>query len=533
MSNIRNKPKVKTGFYFNPSNKGFMESVDSMIYVDKSGLISYTNRVINSEQKFVCVSRPRRFGKTMAAKMLVAYYSLSCDSSGLFSDLCIANDKSYEKHLNKYNVVFLNITQFLRGSNNIDDILTKVKNKIVNDISKIYPDLFSSLPQDDLIDSLQELYAASGIPIIFIIDEWDCLFREYKTDTIVQKGYLDFLRDLLKDQEYVALAYMTGILPIKKYGIHSALNMFDEFSMTNPGKLAEFVGFTQDEVIALCDTYNVDYDEISRWYNGYTFSKIKFVYNPRSVVRAILSEEFDNYWTKTETYEALSIYFSMNFDGLKDILIRLLAGEKKKIGIRNFSNDMVTFKTYDDILTLLIHLGYLCYSFDTHEVSIPNKEISDEFVAAIKDVDWSEVINTINASDELLEATWHCDSKTVAKMVERTHNETSHLQYNDENALSYVVSLAYFRARDFYEIVREMPAGKGYADLIFMPRKKHMDKPAILIELKWNKSATGALQQIKNKKYPEVLRDYKGNILLVGINYDKKSKKHECVIEEM
>jgi len=523
---------AKTGFNFNPSNKGFAESIRSKIYVDKSGLISYTNSVINTKQKFICVSRPRRFGKTMAAEMLVAYYSHGCDSTGLFSDLCITNDKSYAEHLNKYNVVFLNISQFLRGSNNIDDILIKVQKKIKSDMSRIYPDLSSSLLQDDLIDVFRELHAVSGIPIIFVIDEWDCLFREYKTDTSVQKGYLDFLRDLLKDQEYVALAYMTGILPIKKYGVHSALNMFDEFSMTNPGKLAEFVGFTHDEVIALCDTYNVDYDEMSRWYNGYNFSKIKLVYNPRSVVRAVLSEEFDNYWTKTETYEALSIYFSMNFDGLKDILIRLLAGEKKKIGIRNFSNDMVTFKTYDDILTLLIHLGYLCYNFETHEVSIPNKEISDEFVAAIKDVDWSEVINAVNASDDLLEATWHSDSKTVAKMVEHIHNETSYLQYNDENALSYVVSLAYFRARDFYEIIREMPAGKGLADLIFLPRKKHTDKPAILIELKWDKSATGALQQIKNKKYHEVLRDYKGNILLVGINYDKKSKKHECEIEK-
>jgi len=524
---------VNTGTYLNPSNEGFAESLRSEIYVDKSGLISYTNRVLKTEQKFVCVSRPRRFGKTMAAKMLVAYYSLSCDSSEMFSNLNIAKSKFYAEHLNKYNVIFLNMQKLLSKSEDLKSMVNAVKDVLLDDICNQYPDLYEKVNLKDFTDIFNFLYKHTQNPFVFIIDEWDCVFREYKYDISIQKDYLKFLRTIFKDENYVALAYMTGILPIKKHGGHSELNMFDEFSMTNPGKLAEFVGFTQDEVMALCDDYKIDYDEISRWYNGYTFSKIKFVYNPRSVVKAILSEEFDNYWTKTETYEALSIYFNMNFDGLKDIIVKLLSGEKKEIGIRNFSNDMVTFKSYDDILTLLIHLGYLRYDFETHEVSIPNKEITDEFVAAIKDVGWSEVISAIKSSDELLKATWRNDSKTVAKIIERIHNETSHLQYNDENALSYVISLAYFRARDFYEIIREMPAGTGFADLVFMPRKNFVDKPAIVIELKWNKSADTAIKQIKNKKYPEVLRDYKGNILLIGINYCKKSKKHECVIESM
>jgi len=361
----------------------FAESLRSEIYVDKSGLIAFTNRKLKTKQKFICVSRPRRFGKTMAAEMLVAYYSLSCDSREMFSSLSIANDKSYAEHLIKYNVIFLNITQFLRGSNNIDDILAKIRSKVVRDISRIYPNLLSPSPQDDLIDVLWELYAATGIPIIFIIDEWDCLFREYKTDSSAQKGYLDFLRDLLKDKEYVALAYMTGILPIKKYGKHSALNMFDEFSMTDPGMLAEFVGFTQNEVVALCDRYQMDYDEISRWYNGYKFPDVESVYNPRSLVTALLSRRCNDYWTRTETYEALRVYFKMNYDGLKDIVTNLLTGNRKKVDTSAFSNDMVTFETCDDILTLLVHLGYLGYDLETHEVFVPNKEISDQYVTVI------------------------------------------------------------------------------------------------------------------------------------------------------
>ena len=374
---------VTTGIYLNPSNMSFAESLRSEIYVDKSGLIAFTNRKLKTKQKFICVSRPRRFGKTMAAEMLVAYYSLSCDSREMFSSLSIANDKSYAEHLNKYNVIFLNITQFLRGSNNIDDILAKIRSKVVRDISRIYPNLLSPSPQDDLIDVLWELYAATGIPIIFIIDEWDCLFREYKTDSSAQKGYLDFLRDLLKDKEYVALAYMTGILPIKKYGKHSALNMFDEFSMTDPGMLAEFVGFTQNEVVALCDRYQMDYDEISRWYNGYKFPDVESVYNPRSLVTALLSRRCNDYWTRTETYEALRVYFKMNYDGLKDIVTNLLTGNRKKVDTSAFSNDMVTFETCDDILTLLVHLGYLGYDLETHEVFVPNKEISDQYVTVI------------------------------------------------------------------------------------------------------------------------------------------------------
>jgi len=247
-------------------------------------------------------------------------------------------------------------------------------------------------------------------------------------------------------------------------------------------------------------------------------------------VRALLSQTCSNYWTQTETYEALSIYFKLNFDDLKNTVIQLLVGGAHKINTRKFTNDMVTFKSCVDVLTLLIHIGYLSYDLRSSEVSIPNKEIADEFVVAIDDANWGEVAETLELSDILLKATWNADNKTVARIVDKMHSEVSILQYNDENALSYIISLAYYTAKQHYTIIREMPSGKGYADLTFLP-KRNTVVSAMVVELKWDKSATGAIQQIKDKNYMDPLKDYSGEILLVGINYIKKSKSHECKIE--
>jgi len=524
---------LKTGIYFNPSNERFVESLSSEIYVDKSEIIAYMNGVFKTEQKYVCVSRPRRFGKTMTAKMLTSYYSQGCDSSELFEKLSISNCESYSEHLNKYDVIFLDIQELLDSSNDVNDMIKKIKSTLVKVISIAYSKLFSASTKDDLTDILQKLYICTSKPIVFIIDEWDCIFREYNTDIPAQKSYLIFLRSLLKNKDYVGLAYITGILPIKKRGSQSELNMFDEFTMTNPAKLAKFVGFTHDEVIFLCDKYKMDYNEISRWYDGYRFLKDKSVYNPMSVVKALLSEACDNYWTKTSTYEDLRIYFDMNFNGLKDIVVKLLNGDRKKIDTGAFSNDMSTLNSYEDVLTLLIHLGYLGYDFETRDVFIPNNEILDQFAIAIKNVDWKETTAALRASDDLLKATWQGDYKTVAQMIDSFHDDSSHLKYNDENSLAQVIDTAYFRTKDFYTKTRELPTGKGFADIVYMPRPNHSDKPAMLIELKWDKSAATAIAQIESKNYLKALQGYKGNILLIGISYDKSSKLHECIIKRV
>lgn len=519
------------GIYLNPGIDSFQKAINSEIYVDKSELISYTNKVFNTEQRYVCVSRPRRFGKSMAANMLSAYYENSVQSDYIFDHLRIAQNESYKTHLNKYNVIFLNIQEFLSESIDIKEMKLQIEHALLWDLVTAFPHV-SLFNKNSLTRTLLDIYMAEQVPFVFIIDEWDCIFRERRANEQEQKLYLDFLRNLLKDRKYVGLAYMTGILPIKKYGSHSALNMFDEFSMSNPGRLAAYVGFTESEVEALCHKYKMNFEETKRWYDGYRFDNAIQVYNPRSVVSSMLSGIFDSYWNRTETFEALRDYIMMNHDGLKDTVIELLAGNNKRINTSKFTNDMDTFRSADDVLTLLIHLGYLGYDYQKQEVFIPNYEVASEFCNAIEDAGWSEVLRAIQKSEELLKLTLDKNATEVASYVEEAHFETSVLQYNDENALACVISLAYYSAKNYYTIYRELPTGKGFADLVFMPRNDCPDRPALIIELKWDESADGAIRQIKERKYMRGLKFYKGKLLLVGINYDKRSKEHQCLIEE-
>lgn len=402
---------------------------------------------------------------------------------------------------------------------------------MLRDIQWEYPDI-DYFDKNDLSESMQDIYAQTGIPFVIIIDEWDCIFREYKNNKEAQEKYLDFLRNMLKDKQYIQLVYMTGILPIKKYGTHSALNMFSEYSMANPRQLAPYVGFTEDEVIDLCSRYHLNFQELKEWYDGYGFAKVSSVYSPKSVIEAVLSGICDSYWNQTETFEALRIYIDMNFDGLKDDIISMMVGEKVSVNTGSFTNDMVTFHSKDDVLTLLIHLGYLAYDFEDKSVYIPNNEVRGEYVNAVSVSDWGEVSEALRNSAWTLRSIWERRPEEVCKGIKQAHFETSHLQYNDENALSYTISLALYAARNFYHVYRELPIGKGFADLVFIPRKKFLDKPALIVELKWDQTAKGAIDQIKKKQYFESLEEYQGNLLLVGINYDKKTREHECVIEE-
>lgn len=519
------------GSYLNPGNEKFYRAINSEIYVDKTGLIGYTNKVLNTMQQNLCVSRPRRFGKSMAADMLTAYYSRGCDSKELFQGLKIAEDKDFEKHLNKYNTIFINVQEFLSRTSDIYKLIDRIQRIVLRDIQREYPEV-DYFDKDDLSECMQDIYEETGIPFVMIFDEWDCIFREYKNDKGAQEKYLDFLRDTLKDKRYIQLVYMTGILPIKKYGTHSALNMFSEYSMTNPRQLAQYVGFTEEEVQELCEKYRMNFSELKEWYDGYTFATVHSVYSPRSVIEAVLSGICDSYWNQTETFEALKIYIDMNFDGLKDDVLSMMVGEKVSINTGGFTNDMVTFHSKDDVLTLLIHLGYLAYHFEDKCVYIPNNEVRGEYVNAVSVSDWGEVSEALRNSAWTLRSIWDGRPEQVSKGIEQAHFETSHLQYNDENALSYTISLALYAARNFYHIYRELPTGKGFADLVFIPRQKFPDKPALIVELKWDKTAQGAIEQIKNKQYFKSLEEYQGNLLLVGVNYDKDTREHQCEIEE-
>ena len=527
------------GSYLNPGSERFRTSLRSQIYVDKSLLIREINKLIRTEQKYVCVSRPRRFGKSMAADMLLAYYSKGEDTSALFENLKISKEASYREHLNQYDVIKINMQAFLSGSSSVDAMIEKMQRYVSMEVRMKYKDLLY-LDTNDFTQVLMDVYSQTNHPFIILIDEWDCLFREYAHDTDAQKKYLDFLRMWLKDQSYVALAYMTGILPIKKYGSHSALNMFSEYSMTNPRELAPYFGFTEDEVKDLCQQHDMSFEEARDWYDGYELvelhaggkTTIHSMYSPKSVVDAMISHVYDTYWNQTETYEALKVYIQMNLDGLKDAVIKMLAGERITINTGTFTNDMTTFSSKDDAMTLLVHLGYLSYRRADKSVGIPNKEVSQEYINAISTMSWGEVMRSITASKELLESLWDMDAEAVAEGVDLAHEEISILKYNDENSLSCTINLAFYFAREYYTIIRELPTGKGFADICLIPRQLHADKPAVVIELKKDKNAKAAIEQIKQKHYVKALEGYKGNLLLVGINYDE-DKKHSCVIEKM
>ena len=520
------------GRYLNLGNAGF-QSIRKGLYVDKTGLIEYVNSTLGTKEKLTCVSRPRRFGKSFATQMLCAYYDKNCDSTSLFQDLKIAESKDFKTYLNQYDVIYLDITWFISTVEDITDTVKYLQREVVNELREKFPLLTEE--RKSLPIALSDISDAIGSKFIIIIDEWDALFREAKDNIDLQKEYLQLLRGLFKSSltdKMIEAAYMTGILPIKKYGTQSALTDFREYTMIQPQLLAEFVGFTEREVKDLCLAYGLDFEEAKKWYDGYSFSKISSIYSPNSIMQAIRNGEFGDYWTETETYESLKFYIDMNLDGLKEAIISMLGGLRCKINTRTFQNDMLNMKSKDDVLTLLIHLGYLAYDSEQKEVYIPNQEVAEEFKNAVEYSGWEAVSEALQASEQLLDATIRQDADFVASELDRVHMlNTSILTYNNELSLSCVITIAYYVAQKDYTLIRECPAGKGFADIAFIPRKNR-DKPALIVELKWNRSAGGAIEQIKDKHYMGALETYMDNLLLVGICYDKQSKRHECMIEK-
>ena len=549
---------MSMGTYLNPGADRFEITVNSDIYVDKTEMIAYLNSNLRTEQRYVSVSRPRRFGKSIAANMLCAYYGKG-DSRELFASSKLAGIDGWDRYLNQFDVIKIVMTDFIKEKTAVEKSLEKMQKLIVRDLKKQYPDV-DYFDSDDLIQSLEDVYAEAGKPFVIIIDEWDAVFRERKKDREGQTLYLDFLRDWLKDKSYVALCYMTGILPIKKYGKHSALNMFDEYSIISPMQLASYTGFTEEEVKDLCEKYGRMFDTIKEWYDGYEVSdsippdpgyqeqkitgrekkaKKYSLYSPLSVVKAVSNGVIQNYWNRTESYEALAEYIRMNYDGLKDAVVLMMDGGSVRVNIGTYQNDMTTFNGRDDVLALLIHLGYLKYNSDTREVTIPNKEILDEFRSSTRSEEWLETFTSFRKSQELLNATWSCNEEKAAELLEWFHDTTENKTYHSEAALSYAVQMAYYAGQKYYTTIQELDTGKGYADLVYLPAPKHPDKPALLIELKYGRTVRTAADQIRDKNYPQKLEQYKYNILLVSINYDKDArstdvlyKHHSCSIEK-
>lgn len=524
------------GRFVNPDNSAFQVALNSKIYVDKTGLISYTNSVLDTMDGYICNSRPRRFGKSYTANMLAAYYSKGCNSEDMFSGLEIGKDPSFKMHLNKYDVIHIDIQWFLANCEDVNSVVFTITNSVLDEIRTLYPGI---LPDEvrTLPDALSRVKDKTGQKFVIIIDEWDVLIRDEEANAGIQEEYLNFLRGMFKGTEptkYIQLAYLTGILPIKKEKAQSAVNNLDEFTMLQAFGLAPYVGFTEDEVRRLCEKYNRDFDKVKRWYDGYLLDGQQ-IYNPKAVVSVMQKGKFRSYWSETGSYEVVIPLIGMDYDGLKSAIIEMISGAEVKVNTATFKNDPAKIKSKDDVITYLIHLGYLAYNEVDETAFVPNEEIRQELSIAVESSNWDEMLSFQRESERLLNATLQFDEKGVAAAVERIHSDyASVIKYNDENALSSTLAIAYLGAMKYYfKPIRELPTGEGFADIVFIPKPEHKKTyPAMVIELKWNKTAKTAIQQIKDRKYPNSIISYTGSILLVGISYDEKSKKHECVIEK-
>ena len=523
------------GTYLNPGNKGFQEVLQSE-YVDKTGLIALVNKTVGTMEKLTCISRPRRFGKSYAAKMLCAYYDCFCDSHALFDDKEIARQPGYLEHLNQYHIISIDVTSFLSLAQRKGIPLKDVPNMIVDEVQAELGEIYPECVRDNLTDSLIRCVDRTGRSFVFIIDEWDALIREAKEEPVAQKRYLNLLREWFKNNNFtpqvVAAAYMTGILPIKKGGSQSAISDFIEYPILDPDGFAEFTGFTEGEVRQLCEGHGMNFEDARKWYDGYDFPDVGAIYNPYSVMLAMRKKRFDSYWQKTSAAESLMTYINMDFEGLQEIIARLIAGEEIEVRTSRFANDFETFKSKDDVLTLLIHLGYLTWNREDRTAHIPNEEVRMEFEEILEGMGVSRKwIGLIGRSRKLLEDTIAGNADAVAKAIDEIRStQYAPTFYNDEQALRYVIKFAYIAAIDQYLKIEELPSGKGIADVVYLPKQKSV-LPALVVELKWNKSSEGAIRQIKDRNYPAILKDYGGEVVIVGIAYDAKKKEHSCVIE--
>lgn len=513
--------------YFNSNTayKDFQILSSDKYFVDKSMIIDKVNERIHTKNRCLCITKPRRFGKTSVLNMLGAYYGKAYPSAALFDSLKISRCKSYATHLNRYNIISLSMNCLPDNGSSYSDYIALIKGTIEDDIEELYPEL-----KREEFRSLPDLLSATKEEFIFFIDEWDYIFSHdlYREN---QSDFLEFLRYLLKDRPYVALAYMTGVLPIKKYSAGSALNMFDEYTMLNDPLFDVYFGFTEEEVALLCTRQsNLALNEISEWYNGYHADDGRKLYNPRSVVLALINGKCQSYWTKTGKMDEVLFFLKYNIGEVRDDVIKMINHMPVRLEILDeYTAGQEAPSNRAEIYAAMIIYGLL--SYHDGELSIPNKELMLEFQKALKDDDFGAVAELVRNSDEVLNATLDQRADTVVSYLHNIHNsEIPVLKYNDENSLSCVVTLAYLSARNKYRIEREEKSGKGFADFIFYPRRRNL--PGIIIELKADGTPEDAIRQIKEKDYCEKLKkESVEKILIAGINYDRSTKEHQCRIE--
>lgn len=524
----------------NPSNKGFKKSLDEH-YVDKTGAIAFTNSIIDTDSRFVCVARPRRFGKTLALLSLIAYYSKGASSGDLFSSLDISKDPNFKKHLNQYNVIYWDMSRFVSSDNSeYQEFIDRFNSNATDDFIKFCPTAFENKTITTAVDAFKAVIDEIDEDFIFLIDEWDAPLRAGYTEKQKLK-YIDILRNLFKSDmtSNVSLAYFTGIFPIGRYDTQSALNNFTDINMLRPiEELSSYFGFTSNEVKNLCKKENLDFSQAKIWYDGYKILG-EDIYNPYSIRNLLKFKKFTSYWSQSATFKEPLEAINHNFDGLRECIFNLISGIKLvNMDISKYQNVITKLDSKEAVLAYLIHLGYLSYreiTANSGEICIPNEEVRQEFIKEIANAQYNGYQEFFTKTYRLFNALLSEDESTVALGIEKCHNDMiSQLDYNSEVALRYAVKYALFAAEEkYYDPEDEVRSGKGVADIVYLPKEEYMNSsPVVIIELKWNKSAESAIKQIEDKKYTSKYQNRGNGFVLVGINYDPKDKTHSCKIKK-
>lgn len=520
----------------------------SPYFVDKTLMLRELFPYVSAGNRHMCITRPRRFGKTIMANMISSFFQKASDSSDVFDSLTISQVDDYRKYKNQYNVIRIDFSKMPRNCDSYTQYIERIEELLIDDVKEAYPQV--KINEADAIgDILESVFVQCGEKFIFVLDEWDFIFHRDFINEIDKEKYVAFLSNLLKDRPYVVLSYMTGILPIAKYSSGSELNMFAEFTMVNSPMFGEYFGFTDDEVDDLYKRYIVECDRqhkeksvtrkgLRDWYNGYYTKSGERVYNPRSVVFALQFNNLANYWTSSGPYDEIYYYIRNNISDVRDDLALMISGESVTAKIQEYAATSMNLSTRDEIYSAMVVYGFLSYL--NGRVCIPNRELMEKFdELLVKNESLGYVYRLAKESEKMLKATLAGDTLTMERILEFAHNtEVPLLSYNHETELSAIVNLVYLAARDSYRVEREDKAGTGYVDFIFYPYDTTAD--CIILELKVDHTPDEAIAQIKEKKYtlkfvPKLAgqRIYTGRILAVGIGYWKDNKEHSCKVEEL
>ena len=513
-------------------------------FMDKTALLQELFLSMNTTERFLCITRPRRFGKSVMANMVGAFFGKAEDARQIFSQLEIATDPYFERHLNRHNIIYIDFSKVPEKCTTYDAYITRILDGLKKDLFQEYPDLQIDT-EKAVWDILNMICQEKNEKYIFVIDEWDAPFHMDFITEQDQKEYLLFLKSLLKGEVYVELAYMTGVLPIAKYSSGSELNMFLEYDMATSVRFSEFFGFLDSEVDTLYQRYRtitrnpkIAREDLKNWYDGYHTAGGDLIYNPRSIVCALTDNQVRNYWTSSGPYDEIFYYVRNNVEEVRDDIVLMIAGEGIDVEIQNYAATAMKLHTKDEIYSAMVIYGLLTY--EDGKVFIPNREIMDQFrLLLMSKESFGYVYNLARESEKMLKATIAGDTNTMSQILKYAHDSESPIfSYNNEIELSAVVNLVYLAARDRYQVEREEKAGEGYADFIFYPERKNAD--ALILELKVDASPEEAIAQIKKKNYALRLmgklgekQKYTGRILAVGISYDRKTKEHFCRVEEL